>query len=201
MTTKRIGILDCETLALETDAVVYEICLLTVEVNDYYETVGRTFIKEYRPEILSQLAKGRRISRETIEFQFRTFGDKFPQIVYGADDSRVSIRPVLTELQTLKRETCDLKELWINKTSFDYSCLHSLAEDFGFFGGLWPHRIELDVRTLRDALRLPDKDGSMKLSPAHRAVDDCMWNLGVLEQFGRFKRLDVKAKRKVVKRP
>ena len=199
--TKIIGTLDCETLSLSMNCVVYEVSLLVLEVDEYYTSKSLPALHEWRIEILEQVSRGRDISRETLDFQFKTFGTDFPSLVYGNNKNGViPVRP-LDFILDLKEKTKNLKELWINKTSFDSGRLHSLAEDFGVKGNLWPHRAELDIRTIRDALSLPSDKGDSSLSSAHRATADCLWNLGVLRQFGNFKRLDMHKKRKVIAKP
>lgn len=196
----KIGTLDIESLSLAMRAVVWEVAILTVEVNEHYEPQCEPDVWCVRLEILDQIRRGRHVCPDTLAFQERQFGKGFESIIYGPEGPE--ILPPATALNIVREKCKPLKELWINGLSFDSGRMHTLAEDYGLSSStnpLWGHYLEQDIRGFRKKLRLPNVEvlGGTK----HRAATDVRWNFAVIQTLGQALRLDVKpdAERKVVK--
>lgn len=188
----KIGILDSETFSLKTRAVVYEASLLTLSVNPYYRLVDPSEPAEIwtrRIDIVEQLALGRIADRETLDWQFKTFGVTFPDQVYGSDGPTI-MRPH-SFLAALREQCRDLDELWIYKASFDHAVMHSLAEDFWLPEpqNVWGHNIERCLKTVRLSMGLKSLTAKEGRVSAHRSEADVLWNWEVVQAYGYAKQL------------
>lgn len=194
----RVGTIDCETLALETDAVVYEVAVIEGIVhNRRYDTFEKVAEHTWHLPVLEQVAAGRRITEDTLNFQKRILGPNYETVIATAGG--ITDLTVSQVLQQIKDVCWPLDELWIQKASFDYSVLHSLAEQHQLFGGLWKHKAELDLRPMWRLFDLPRPEVKLQ----HRALSDCEYNVEILKTIGRFMLLDVvpRESRRVIANP
>lgn len=185
----KIGTLDIETLDTNrSTAIVWEVGLIVVDVDEQRKQLSGTEALEFEwvLDVTSQVARGRTSAPDTVAFQNRQFpGGEFEKLL---ERPTTPMRRFFTEL----RVNCSgLDELWVNGLSFDPPLLESLAHDFGeWHGGIWLFRIERDVRTIKAewGINLPQE------GKKHRALDDCRWNLRVLERAGELRSGVVNAK-------
>lgn len=192
---KRIGAIDCETLSLRTNAVIWEAALLVTTVNEWYEPLETDppAIASWRLEVLSQLALGRAADPDTLAWSYKQHGPAFHELVYGTDGAQL-LHPT-EALNQIKRACRGLDEIWINGTSFDSARLHSLGEDLGVCdgkNGMWVYNSERDLRSFRHVLDLPDTVEELAQGK-HRAMADTYWCWGMVQQLGQFLKHDVVA--------
>jgi len=176
-TVLKIGTVDCETLAVRPNAVVYEVALLVADVDAYYRAhSAQTWL--WHIEIWPQVAAGRFIDPNTVTWALGKYED------LNARLNCADAAPPGSVLADLRELAFPLDELWINKSSFDYSVLATLSDQFLAKKDLWKHKAELDLRTLYR--KLPLGTGRDVDDAAHTAARDVQHNLATLQAFGRF---------------
>lgn len=196
--------LDIESLSLEPDAVVFEIGIAKFDTSTLDLTSHLVL-----PDISQQVASGRRIDQETIDWHVNTvhMGDHAAfaaRLAQAWRDDGIHLQ-VSKSHQIIRDYLKDADEIWINGLSFDPVVISSL---FGpYFPGResipWVYTKESDVRTARRPLKLPgfpsillpeslEVDDSMK----HHAVYDAIWNVAQAFKynFGLQELLDIKAR-------
>ena len=182
--SKKVGTLDIETLGMTSDAVVYEVSLITAEVDEYYKVVdGAAIPKEWtgKLDILIQMLNNRAIEQGTLAFHFKNFKENTAQkILEGGHGPQAHPQAVL---QHIADECSSLDELWINGTSFDPPILQHLNQMFRPDKPLWYFRIENDIRTIRSRLSLSEPGTS---TAKHESIEDCRWNWSIIQKFGTY---------------
>lgn len=179
--TLRIGTLDTETCGLSSKSVVWEAAVIILECDQHYQRQNTIEHGYWRLDMFEQLAKGRTVNADTMAFHKKNMGDSYSEIFNTHSSELRSVGAFFRDLKVL----CEgLDEMWINGNSFDVSMLKSLALDFGLPDEMpWRYRGESDLRTIRtqfNIIGLSDTEST----PAHRAIEDCKWNLRVLSEYG-----------------
>lgn len=196
--------LDIESLSLEPDAVVFEIGIAKFDTSTLDLTSHLIL-----PDISQQVASGRRIDQETIDWHVNTIhnGDHAAfaaRLAQAWRDDGLHLQ-VSKAHRVIKDYLKDADEIWINGLSFDPVVISSLFSPYyqGRESIPWVYTKESDVRTARRPLKLPgfpsitlpeslEVDESMK----HHARVDAIWNVAQAYQynFGLQELLDIKAR-------
>lgn len=203
--SKMVGFLDIETLSLRLNALVLEIGLVTVLMDETYGQLDSPQIFHWKLDHEEQLRMGRHVDPSTYEFHLKIHGDNLSNVFFGFEPTlKTTYDPIFERnsllnpnkaclppklvLDDLRSKCSNLSELWMNHPTLDSGRLHSLKEDvWADDEPLWKYHIERDVATLRRVT--PSFYASLKnelpKETAHRAVDDAFYNLRVVQLFGR----------------
>jgi 3' exoribonuclease, RNase T-like len=177
-----IAAIDIETLDTASTAHVFEIAVVTAEIDQ--GLFAELDCAKLAPSYMEQLLLGRSVSKSTLDFHIRNRGiDNFENNLVdryrdSGDDQeydRVKVKDGLDQIRSLCK---DVEEVWINGVSFDSLVLQSLQHAVGDTLPLWTFRKERDVRTVRNtnpALYALTANKNV----AHRAYEDALWNLSV----------------------
>lgn len=151
--------LDIETLALETKAVVFQIGVVVFDLK------GDMPVKiRYDIDVLPQIMAGRIVDPETQKWWMTQDRNSWLQI------DTISCIRAINEMNDVFEEN-KVQFVWANSPSFDCTILRSLAKDFQC-NLAWDFRSEMDVRTLKtmnSIARLPAAD---PMETTHDALKD-----------------------------
>lgn len=205
-----IATIDCETLSLHRDAVVYEIGIIITDVLPVngvswtpkdlqeLEAVGELKYTTIYPSVLAQVLLGRRIDITTVAFheEYRRKNGLSRFKHHLAELEAVELNVAQVELRRFLNECWDTKvaEVWFNHPEFDVPRIEGALEDGNQnYTVPWNYRSVCDVstevkryrRTLRPVL---DQDATklIKTDPkiAHTGIGDCIYNLQVIAATG-----------------
>ena len=177
--------LDIETLDLErTTAVVFEIGVVIVRLDTvnggHLAVLGET---TYRPSIAEQLALGRTVSTDTLQFHRSQPGTDSRTSGSFQARLRSATQPLALIHDRLSSQLSSADEIWINGLSFDPVVLHYLFKSIGK-PLPWHFRKERDVRTVRPALKLCGIQETFDTAqPRHHAIVDARWNMSVVDAY------------------
>lgn len=187
----RIAALDIETASLKVRTAILEVGLVVIDIQepDAYENIEFLEDKAMKFNFVlplpEQLLLGKHVDPNTLRFHLNNIRKSDPTYEFGHTifpievAPRSSLRKVVSDLQAHIAEL-EVKELWVNHTSFDCSRLISLAEDLGIEKPLWGYRIERDLATIRTLVPKEHRDEPHTV--AHRGTEDAMWNLRELSR-------------------
>jgi hypothetical protein len=175
--------LDIETLSLRYDCIIHEVGVYGQYISPDDFSVGIDFEETHYMSVAEQLALGRSYTKNTLDFQIRTHGNKrflgYASGTSTVEDLHSSLAHVLSTAE----------ELWCNHPDFDLARLGSLFESCGLEAP-WNYKIVRDVSTLRKFLGVDVKHPGQQ----HTAVADAKFNLAVVAEARRVLRADLKAK-------
>lgn len=155
--------LDLETLALDTRAIVFQIGVVVFDLK------GEMPIKmRFDIDILPQIMAGRVFDNETQKWwmsQERSSWHRMPHDV-------VTVSRAIQDINALFEEG-KIQHVWANSPSFDCNILRSLAKDFQC-NLAWDFRSEMDVRTLKTMNSIARLEPAEPFATTHDALKDCI---------------------------
>lgn len=154
--------LDLETLALDTRAIVFQIGVVVFDLRGNILDSRR-----FDLDILPQVMKGRRFDDETQKWWMTQ-----NETAWTRDLACVnSVEHAIEQITVLwNRRECSF--VWANPPSFDCVILKTLAADFGMKLP-WDFRSEMDVRTLKTMNTIAGLRDADRVETTHNAVQDC----------------------------
>ena len=175
----KIAALDIETLDLnKTTALIFDIGI--VVVTDFELPSLRSIVEfGIRPAISEQLALGRTVGKDTVDFHTKNYGgvEAFAEHLRGHRSyEHMGVKKSIDLIQDVLH---DVDEVWINGLSFDPVLIESLALQIDAKMP-WHFRKEVDVRSIRAQVPFPELE---KRDRAHDALKDAHWNLEVATAF------------------
>ena len=167
-----VATLDCETLSLDYNAIIFEIAVFVKD----FET-GKLRELAIRPNIFEQIYYGRTSSVETLNFHKKIRGEKlFSDLQTSKVYQTLSIAECHKKMSEFLKD-CD--SMWVNGLSFDPVLLKTLFASVGL-DLPWPYYKEGDIRTINNYV-LPTKTKNKQKT--HDALSDAVWNMSVLSEF------------------
>ncbi len=154
---------DIETLARDTNAVVYEIAAVAFEEEEFKGDLHTRDLKVWYLDISSQIVSGRTLDAKTLEFHFKGehLRGMLTAVSAGLDHSMA-----LAFVHSGFYDWCkrwDAIAYW-SKGHFDFPILESLFED----NVPWEYGQRRDLKTLCAECDVPKRE-----TTAHTAYQDC----------------------------
>lgn len=191
----KIASLDIETGSTKTNAMIFEIGIIKVEVPTYAQIDPKSIydiVTKVNPptedcqflvlpvNFQQQSFLGRDLTEDTLKFHCSTIemSDNYTRMMRAC---ALCEKPVQETLEQVRSFCSGIDELWVNGLSFDPVILKTLQESVGDFKPLWKFRAETDVRSL---YRIFELDSDVSAFPSHVAISDCVRNLCLVRELG-----------------